>query len=100
MNRRGSRVYALYCVQYCMPGEVSSKTACRTWVLQPELICSLSLRWFVYHIKLLIAFHIGLVIRYFIHVRINESLIVVGKCMVATYSENLCFKFYLFLQMF
>lgn len=35
MNRRGSRFYALYCVQYCMPGEVSSKTAFRTWVLQP-----------------------------------------------------------------
>lgn len=96
MNRRGSRFYALYCVQYCMPGEVSSKIAFRTWVLQPELIFSLRLRWlffFFYHIKLLIDFHIGLVIRYFIHVRINERLIVVGKCMVATYSENLCIKF-------
>lgn len=100
MNCRGSRFCALYCVQYCMPGEVSSKTAFRTWVLQPELIFSLSLHCLVYHIKLLTAFHIGLVIRYFIRVRINERLIVVGKCMVATYSENLCIKLYLFLQMF
>lgn len=69
--------FVLHAVLHAWWRKVSSETTFRTWVLQQELIFLLGLPWLVYHIKLLIAFHTGLIIRYFTHIRINERMIFV-----------------------